>query len=369
MSGRVSERNSQDWEIPSGHRHPGFVDRNSRKRVSFRPAECCLTSPDTSAGTATHKLDRERPRETWCDARTGDAAPRPIRGIGGCGREHRLPPARMPDGSRSTLCSTAGARAMPRPAAPLRQGPRTIRHRSFRTPLRAPPIGAGRPQRGRSRRPGIFWPRADRSSRSSSGCRCWRSPSCWPRRCSSRGRPSPGRTAPGARSGSFGTASPRGLGQRRGAPRPRPAIARAAIAGFAGGRGRCAPVEEIDGEGAMQARPFDIHLHEQDLGNGVERAGRVHLVDVAQDRVALEQEILEFLAVENPQLAADFLDPLGVAPVGRLGDLVDLQEIAGRAGYELEDGGEAVVCGDEEFRAGRPTTTTRAPSTPPISGS
>jgi len=40
-------------------------------------------------------------------------------------------------------------------------------------------------------------------------------------------------------------------------------------------------------------------------------------VDVAQDRVALEQKVLKFLAIEDPQLAADFLDPLGVAPVGR----------------------------------------------------
>ena len=118
--------------------------------------------------------------------------------------------------------------------------------------------------------------------------------------------------------------------------------------------GRCAPVEEVHGKGAVQAGTFDIHLHEQDLRNGVEGAARVHLVHVAQDRVALEQKVLEFLAVEHAQLAADFFDPLGVAPVGRLCDLVDLHEVAGRAGHQLEDGREAVVGGDEEFRPGRP---------------
>jgi len=38
-------------------------------------------------------------------------------------------------------------------------------------------------------------------------------------------------------------------------------------------------------------------------------------VHVTQDAVANEQQILEFLAVEGAQGFADFLQPLGIAPI------------------------------------------------------
>ena len=46
-----------------------------------------------------------------------------------------------------------------------------------------------------------------------------------------------------------------------------------------------------------------------------------HFVHVAQDRVALEQEVLELLSVEGSELIPDLLDPLGIAPILRLRDL------------------------------------------------
>ena len=116
---------------------------------------------------------------------------------------------------------------------------------------------------------------------------------------------------------------------------------------------RCAAVEEVGGEGAMQARTFDVHLHEQDLRDRVERTSGIHLVHVAQDRMALEQEVLELPPVESAEPLPDLLDPLGVAPVRRPRDLVDLHELARHAGNEPENGGVAPIVGNEELTAGR----------------
>ena len=116
---------------------------------------------------------------------------------------------------------------------------------------------------------------------------------------------------------------------------------------------RCAAVEEVGGEGAVQARAFDVHLHEQDLRNRVEGASGIHLVHVAQDRVAPEQEVLELPPVEGPQPFPDLLDPPGVAPIRRLRDFVDLHELARYAGDQPEHGGVACIVGDEKLAAGR----------------
>jgi hypothetical protein len=43
-----------------------------------------------------------------------------------------------------------------------------------------------------------------------------------------------------------------------------------------------------------------LHLDEQDFADRVKGAARVHLVHVAQDVVALEQQVLELAAVEGP---------------------------------------------------------------------
>ena len=62
-----------------------------------------------------------------------------------------------------------------------------------------------------------------------------------------------------------------------------------------------AAIEIVGREGAVQAGALDVHLDKENLRNGVEGAARVHLVHIAQDAVADEQEILEFFAVEGAQ--------------------------------------------------------------------
>ena len=71
---------------------------------------------------------------------------------------------------------------------------------------------------------------------------------------------------------------------------------------------------------------------------------------VAQDRVALEQQILELPPVEGAELALDLVDSLGVAPIRRLRDLVDRHEVARHSGDELEHGRVTCVVRDEETR-------------------
>lgn len=81
---------------------------------------------------------------------------------------------------------------------------------------------------------------------------------------------------------------------------------------------------------------------------------RLHLVDVAQDVVAVAQQLGELRAVETALTGLDLRDPLRVAPVRGLGDLADLDELAGQRGDDAEDLGETPVVGDEEVRAARP---------------
>ena len=76
-----------------------------------------------------------------------------------------------------------------------------------------------------------------------------------------------------------------------------------------------ATVEVFDPERAVTARTLHVHLHEQDLRDRVECAAGIHLVHVAQDRVTLEQQILELPPVEDAELALDLLDPLCITPI------------------------------------------------------
>ena len=115
----------------------------------------------------------------------------------------------------------------------------------------------------------------------------------------------------------------------------------------------CATVEVVDPERAVTTRAFHVHLHEQDLRDRVERAAGVHLVHVAQDRVALEQQVLELPPIEGTELVPDLVDSLGVAPIRRLRDLVDRHEVARYSWDELEHGGVACVVRDEELAAHR----------------
>ena len=69
------------------------------------------------------------------------------------------------------------------------------------------------------------------------------------------------------------------------------------------------------------------------MGRGAS-ATKVHLVHVAQNRVALEQQTLELPSVEDAELVLDLLDPLCITPILGPGDLVDRDEIPGRAGDE-----------------------------------
>src|SRR5688572_6785562 len=101
-----------------------------------------------------------------------------------------------------------------------------------------------------------------------------------------------------------------------------------------------AGIEVTDREGSVQPCALDIHLHEEDFRDRIEGPARVHLVHITQDRMALEKEVLELLAVEGAELVLDLLYALCVAPVARFGDLADLHEIAGQAGHQLEHGGE-----------------------------
>lgn len=101
----------------------------------------------------------------------------------------------------------------------------------------------------------------------------------------------------------------------------------------------------------MQAGTLDVHFDEENLRDGVEGAARVHFVDIAQDAVADEQQVLKFLAIEGAQAVEHFLQALGIAPVRGLGNFVDGDELARRAGDELENSGVALVGGNEDFAA------------------
>ena len=116
---------------------------------------------------------------------------------------------------------------------------------------------------------------------------------------------------------------------------------------------RSATVEVVDRESAVKTRAFYIHLHEQDFRDRVERAAGIHFMYVTQDRMALEQEILELPPVEGAELVSDLIDSLGVAPIRRLRDLVDRHRLARHSRDELEHGCVAGVVSDEELAADR----------------
>ena len=70
----------------------------------------------------------------------------------------------------------------------------------------------------------------------------------------------------------------------------------------------------------------------------------------SRDFIAAKRKVLELLGVERPHLVLDLLDALGVAPVGCLGYLVDLDEIAREARDQLDTSKNA-----EFFRCWRAT--------------
>src|SRR5438309_1931562 len=76
-------------------------------------------------------------------------------------------------------------------------------------------------------------------------------------------------------------------------------------------------------------------------------------MDVAQDRMALEQQVLEFSTIERAQLVLDFLYPLRIAPVARFWNFIDLYEVSRHRRDKLEDGRKAGVVGNEELATDR----------------
>lgn len=99
----------------------------------------------------------------------------------------------------------------------------------------------------------------------------------------------------------------------------------------------------------MQPGALHKHLDKQNLGDRVERDARFHLVHVAQDVVAVAQQLGELAAIERALPGLDRGHALGIAPVSCLGDLADSDEFAGQCGDYPKNLGEAPVMGDEKF--------------------
>ncbi len=112
-------------------------------------------------------------------------------------------------------------------------------------------------------------------------------------------------------------------------------------------------VQKLRRECALQARPFNVHLDEQDFGNGIEGPPRVHLVNVPQNAMTIKKQVLKLFAVERPQRVQDFFQALGIAPIRSLRDFTHRNEFARQARHELERDCMAEVGSDEKRTAHR----------------
>jgi len=80
------------------------------------------------------------------------------------------------------------------------------------------------------------------------------------------------------------------------------------------------------------AGTLDVHLDEQNLGDRIKGSSGFHFVDVAQNTVALEQQVLKLLAAERAGTVLYRLDAFGISPVFGVGEVVDLYRFAGCSG-------------------------------------
>ena len=111
-------------------------------------------------------------------------------------------------------------------------------------------------------------------------------------------------------------------------------------------------VQIVGRESSPCAGTLDVHLDEQNLGDRIKGSSGFHFVDVAQNTVALEQQVLKFLAAERAGTVLYRLDAFGISPVFGVGEVVDRYRFAGCSGDEFENGSLALVMGNEEFATG-----------------